>query len=667
MEEMNRVDRREDEGDRVGRSRKFAVTLLSPSLLDAIPDAIVAVNQEGTILQANLQTEAMFGYPRAELIGQRIEILVPDRYRERHLQHRDKFTERPKARRMGPGLDLWGRRRDGSEFPVEISLSPVPTDNGIVVLSAIRDVSDRKLIEEQLRRATDELGERKDRQLWEYQNRLALIVDSSQDAIIGKDLDGIITHWNTGAENIYGYTAEEIIGKSITLLAPADRQDEIPKILESIRDGQRVEHFETVRVTKDGRHLNISISISPIHNAAGVIVGASTIARNITAQKKAEDQLRQSQKMEAVGRLAGGIAHDFNNILGIITMCAELLRGHVTAEGLPLDLIGHIRDASKRGASLTRQLLAFSRKQPTQSKVLDLNDRLREVCRLLRPLMGNDVNILLLPRSELAFVRADPSQLDQIVLNLAINSRDAMPRGGKFVIETATAELDDEFVGRHPPMKPGRYVMLAVSDNGIGMDAATVSRIFEPFFTTKEIGKGTGLGLATVYGIVQQSGGHIWVYSEPGRGTTFKMYLPCADDEAGLALETEEQVVIRRGEGTTILLVEDDPVMRRLSKQMMAAQGYSVIEAEDGKSALAQAAANPGRIDLVLTDVVMQGMSGPELVLHLMDSHPETRFLYMSGYTGELVVDHGLNEGIALLEKPFTRAALLGTIQAALQ
>ena len=663
---MKPSDRRKVAEDVDARLRNFAVTILSPSLLEAIPDAIVAVNQEGTILQANSQTEHMFAYPREELIGQRIEILVPDRYRKQHVHHRELFTAQPKARRMGPGLDLWGRRRDGSEFPVEISLSPVPTDNGIVVLSAIRDVSDRKLIEEQLRRATEELAESKDRQLWEYQNRLSLIVDSSQDAIIGKDLDGIIIHWNKGAESIYGYKAEEIIGQSVTLLAPENRQDEIPKILESIRKGQRVEHFETVRVAKDGRHLNISISISPIRNAAGVIVGASTIARNITAQKKAEDQLRQSQKMEAVGRLAGGIAHDFNNILGIITMCAELLRGHVASEELPLELIGHIRDASKRGASLTRQLLAFSRKQPAQSRVLELNDRLREICKLLRPLMGDDVNILLLPRSELAFVQADPGQLDQIVLNLAVNSRDAMPRGGKFVIETSTAEFDEEFVRQHPPMKPGRYVMLAVSDNGIGMDAATVSRIFEPFFTTKEIGKGTGLGLATVYGIVQQSGGHVWVYSEPGRGTTFKVYLPCADEKTGLALEPEGQVSIRRGEGTTILLVEDDPLMRRLSTQTLAAQGYSVIDAEDGKTALAQAAANPGRIDLVLTDVVMQGMSGPELVLRLMDSHPETRFLYMSGYTGELVVDHGLSEGIPLLEKPFTRAALLGAIQSAL-
>jgi PAS domain S-box-containing protein len=643
------------------------MTLLSPSLLEAIPDAIIAVDHKGIILQANSQTEVMFGYSRDELIGQRIETLVPDRFREQHRHHRDNFAAQPKARRMGPGLDLWGRRQDGSEFPVEISLSPIPTDDGIVVLSAIRDISDRVRIEEELRRAHQELTDRKDRQLWEYQNRLSLIVDSSQDAIIGKNLDGIITHWNKGAEHIYGYAAEEVIGRPITLLAPDDHKDEIPKILESIRNGQHVEHFETVRVTKDGRHVNVSISISPIHNEAGEIVGASTIARNITLQKKAEDLLRQSQKMEAIGRLAGGIAHDFNNILGIITMSAELLRDYVTSDDLPKELIGHIRDASKRGSALTRQLLGFSRKQPSQPKLLDLNERLKDVCKLLRPLMGDDVSVQLLPRSELAFVLADPGQLDQVILNLAVNSRDAMPRGGKFIIETTTVEFDDDIVRQYPSMKTGRYVMLAVSDNGTGISEEIRSRIFEPFFTTKEVGKGTGLGLATVYGIVQQSGGHIWVYSEPGRGTTFKIYLPSANGETGLPVEREGETVFLRGEGTTILLVEDDPVMHRLTSQMLTAQGYSVIEAEDGKSALSQAASNPKSIDLVLTDVVMRGISGPELVLRLMDSHPEARFLYMSGYTGELVVDHGLSEGIALLEKPFCRTSLLSSIEAALQ
>jgi PAS domain S-box-containing protein len=663
---MSPIDLRDGAEGSASRLRNLAATLLSPSLLEAIPDAIVAVSQQGIILQANSQTESMFGYAGEELIGQPIEILVPESFRDQHRHHRDQFVEQPKARRMGPGLDLRGRRRDGSEFPVEISLSPLETDDGIVVLSAIRDVSERKRIEAELQRVHHELSERMDRQLWEYQHRLSLIVDSSQDAIIGKNLDGTITHWNKGAEHIYGYEADEVIGRSITLLAPVDRKDEIPRMLESIRNGQRVEHFETVRVAKDGRRLHVAISISPIRDATGEIVGASTIARNITAQKKAEDQLRQSQKMEAVGRLAGGISHDFNNILGIITMCAELLRTHVASEGLPQELIGHIRDASKRGAALTRQLVAFSRKQPSQPKLLDLNDRLREVCKLLRPLMGDDVSVQLLPRSELAFVRADPSQLDQIVLNLAVNSRDAMPQGGKFIIETATSEFDEDFVRQHPPMKPGRYVMLAVSDNGAGMTDATRARIFEPFFTTKEMGRGTGLGLATVYGIVQQSGGHIWVYSEPGRGTTFKVYLPCADAEAGMAGEPQQEPEFRRGEGTTILLVEDDPVIRRLAQRMLDSQGYSVIEAEDGKSAVAQAQSCPDHINLVLTDVVMHGMSGPELVLRLMESHPETKFLYMSGYTGELVMDNGLGEGIALLEKPFTRAELLSSVQAVL-
>src|SRR5450755_5032785 len=249
--DMNPIDLRESAEGTASGLHHLAATLLSPSLLEAIPDAIVAVSRQGIILQANSQTEAMFGYAREELIGQPIEILVPESFHSQHRHHRDQFVEQPKARHMGPGLDLRGRRRDGSEFPVEISLSPVPTDDGMVVLSAIRDVSDRKRIEAELQRARHELNERKDRQLWEYQHRLSLIVDSSQDAIIGKNLDGIITHWNKGAEHIYGYEADEVIGRSISLLAPTDRKDEIPRMLESIRKGQRVEHFETVRVAKD--------------------------------------------------------------------------------------------------------------------------------------------------------------------------------------------------------------------------------------------------------------------------------------------------------------------------------------------------------------------------------------------------------------------------------
>jgi PAS domain S-box-containing protein len=547
---------------------------------------------------------------------------------------------------------------------VEISLSPVTTGDGMIVLSAIRDISDRKRIEQELRQAHEELDRRKSRELRDYQNRLALIVDSSQDAIIGKNLDGIVTHWNKGAEDIYGYTAQEMIGKPVSMLAPPERADEIPAILEKIRGGERVEYFESVRVTKDERKLHVSISVSPIYDGDGKVVGASTIARNITAQKKTEDQLRQSQKMEAVGRLAGGVAHDFNNLLGIVTACSELLRSRVDAGSV--EYIDNIREAAKRGASLTRQLLAFSRRQPTQSQLLDLNERLKEVSKLLKPLMGDDVEIVLRPHSGNAIVEADPVYLDQIIVNLAVNARDAMPRGGRLIIKTSVFDLDESFVREHPVMSAGRYVMMAISDNGIGMDEAILSRIFEPFFTTKEAGKGSGLGLATVYGIVKQSGGHVWVYSEVGHGTTFKIYLPSADKKLASGEKKHEEELPGRREGTTVLLAEDDAVMRRLTRKMLEEHGYKVLEAEDGKTALDLITSAGAPIDLTLTDVVMKGMTGPELVLRLIDAFPAMKIVYMSGYTGELVTNQGLDTSIRLLEKPFTRASLLKTLDAAL-
>jgi PAS domain S-box-containing protein len=644
--------------------KTVAETLLSPSILEAIPDALVAVNQQGVIIQINSQTETLFAYTRDELIGQKVEVLVPERQRAGHGQHRADYHQKPKIRRMGSGLDLYGRRRDGSEFPVEISLSPIGVGDAMIVLSAIRDISDRKRIEEELRRAHEELDRRKSRELRDSQNRLALIVDSSQDAIIGKNLDGIITHWNKGAEHMYGYTAQEMIGQPISVLCPKDRVDEIPGILEKIRHGARVEYFESVRLTKDGRRVSVSVSVSPIHDAEGRVMGASAIARNITAQKKIEDQLRQSQKMEAVGRLAGGVAHDFNNLLGIVTACTELLRTRVDADSA--EYIDNIREAAKRGASLTRQLLAFSRRQPVQAQVLDLNERLKEVSKLLRPLMGDDVEITLLPRAPTAIVEADAGQLDQIVVNLAANARDAMPRGGKLIIETGVFEFDEGFVREHPPLAAGRYVMLAISDNGTGMDETTRARIFEPFFTTKEMGKGSGLGLATVYGIVKQSGGHIWVYSEPERGTTFKIYLPCADHKLGKRQEVQVEGLPPRREGVTVLLAEDDAIMRRLTRKMLEEHGYKVLEAADGKAALELIGTNHADIDLTLTDVVMKGMSGPELVLRLIDSHPAMKVVYMSGYTGELVASQGVDSAIRLLEKPFTRGSLLRILDAAL-
>jgi len=645
----------------------MAGTLLSTELLEALPDAIVAVDSSGTILQVNTQALELFGYSHSELIGQKVELLVPDSYRGQHHHHRQAYAEQPKTRRMGASLDLYGRRRNGSEFPVEISLSPVSTNRGKFILSAIRDISDRKRVDEELRRATEELHRRTAEQLGEYRARLASIVDSSEDAIIGKDLDGTITSWNRGAENIYGYTPEEAMGKNISLLAPSDRPDEIPGILAKIGRGETVEHLESVRVTKDGRHLNVSITVSPLRDAKGDVVGASAIARDITAQRRAESQLNTAQKMEAIGRLAGGVAHDFNNILGIIGACSEFLRDRIDPSAEPAQYVENIKQAIERGSSLTRQLLSFSRSTAVKPQLLDLNERLKDVDKLLRPLMGDDVEIMIVSKSPAAVVEADPGHLDQIVVNLAVNARDAMPRGGKFILETGTARFDEAFAQQHQNMAPGNYVVLAVSDTGSGMDSPTAARIFEPFFTTKGPGKGTGLGLATVYGIVKQSAGHIFVYSEVGHGTTFKIYLPNADHKIGLGSRAEAETLAPDAKSATILLVEDDEIMRRLTRQLLEERGYAVVEANDGKAALEWVRSNPGRIDLVLTDVIMRNMSGPELVKELSGSNPGLKVVFMSGYTGELIAEREvLERGITLLEKPFSRNALLKTIHATL-
>jgi CheY-like chemotaxis protein len=362
--------------------------------------------------------------------------------------------------------------------------------------------------------------------------------------------------------------------------------------------------------------------------------------------------------MEAIGRLAGGIAHDFNNLLTAINGYSDLLLSDLAPDDPKRRDLEHIKEAGSRAASLTSQLLAFSRKQILQPRILDLNDAITEASKILRRLIGEDIDLIAVTKPGLGLIKADPGQIQQILMNLAVNARDAMPHGGKLTIETANVDLDEHYVHLHPIVPPGRYVMLAVSDTGIGMDDKTKAHLFEPFFTTKELGKGTGLGLSTIYGIVKQSNGFIWVYSEPGRGATFKVYLPREEGESG-AFEQHEKEELGLQGVETILVVEDDTSVRSLVIRALCKRGYTVLEASTGKEALRTAQEFEGKIHLLLTDVVMPEMSGKALAAQIETARPGIKVLFVSGYTNNAIVHHGvLDSNVAFLQKPFTTDVL---------
>jgi PAS domain S-box-containing protein len=462
---------------------------------------------------------------------------------------------------------------------------------------------------------------------------------------------------NAAAIEHYGYSRDEFLAMRITDIHPPEEGHLVEEAVGVPKNGVR-RFASWLHRVKDGRIIHVDIAAHDLEFRGRP--GRLVVAHDITGQKELEAQFLQSQKMEAIGRLAGGIAHDFNNLLGVIVGFGErVLRRLPAAERRE---IGEVLKAADHAAALTRQLLAFSRRQVLQPRVIDLNTVVGELGGMLRRIIGEDIDLIVVPKESLGRVRADPGQIQQVIMNLAVNARDAMPKGGQLTIETANADLDDSYVSAHGEVMPGHYVMLAVTDTGVGMDADTQARIFEPFFTTKEAGKGTGLGLATVFGIVKQSGGSIWVYSERSRGTTFKVYLPRVDEIAQQDARPMEQPAA--GGSERILLVEDAHSLRELARVALEEHGYTVIEAASGTAALAALERESEPVDLILTDLVMGGMSGRELADKITAQRPGMRVLYMSGYTDDALGHHGvLDSGVAFVEKPFTIDGLLGKVR----
>jgi PAS domain S-box-containing protein len=523
----------------------------------------------------------------------------------------------------------------------------------------------------------EELVEGRTAALRESEARYRRLTENAQDMVWRTDSSGRVLYVNQAAERLLGISPEDAIGLSTEdYLTPESIAVLRKRIKEALSASPPRRHYmaEVEYRHKDGHLVHCEIHATWVLGHDGKVELYEGITRDNTERRKAEkekaelkEQYRQSQKMESVGRLAGGVAHDFNNLLTVILGSCFFIREQ-TREGDPLfEDVCQIESAGKRAVSLTRQLLAFSRRQTLRPEVLDLNRLLEDLQKMLGRLIGEDIELVTLLGPDLWPVEADPGQIEQIVMNLAVNARDAMPDGGKLIVETANLELDEEYAGRHIAVQPGPYVMIAVSDTGVGMDTETRDKAFDPFFTTKDKSKGTGLGLSTVYGIVKQSGGNIWIYSEPGTGTTVKIYLPRTESVSRPKTGTYPLIGKQARGSETVLVVEDEEAVRSLTVRLLERRGYKVLQASDGLEAQTVADEYAGPIHLLLTDVVMPGPSGAKTAQKLLVGRPQMKVLFMSGYTDNAIVYHGvLDPGTSFIEKPFSADSLARAVRQAL-
>ncbi|MFI5495147.1 PAS domain S-box protein [Actinoplanes sp. NPDC051859] len=753
---------------------------LTGQLVDEAPDAVIVSGEDGSIVLANRRAHEMFGYAAGDLLGLSIDALVPDDVRPRHPAQREGYlaSAHPPLRR----LPLRGKRQDGSEFPVEVSLAAVAAPGGdMLVTSVLRDDTAH-------------------REAAQARTLLASIVQSSHDAIVTTDLDGVVLSWNPGAELLYGYPAATMIGQPVAQIIPEDRRGDEAEVLALVRIGGRMDRYRTARLHANGSEITVSVLVSPLRDGNGTIVGTTAIARDISErehaearvqavldaapdallgvdvtghvvlvnaeaerlfghprhdltsmavrrllpdglppaaamlhiggdstpldteaigdggraprwatrtaersdgttlpveiscsaldtgdevivvaavrditerlaveaeqralreeaeQRRTEARLQRAERLESLGQLAGGVAHDFNNLLAVILNYASFIVEDAAGTPLAADA-EQIARAARRGSDLTHQLLAFARREVIRPRPLDVSTVVTEVTEMLRRSIGEHIT-LTAKTAPLPPVMADPGQLEQVLVNLAVNARDAMPGGGHLTVDTAVADLDQDHPAVLAGLDPGCYVRIRVSDTGTGMPREVIAKAFDPFFTTKPSGQGTGLGLATVYGIITQAGGTVQIYSEPGYGTTITVLLPVTDATVQEKRAAPPPADLN-GNGVTVLVVEDETALREVTERILRRGGYTVLTASGGQEAL-RICAEPRPIDVLLTDVIMPGMLGKDIAEAVLAARPGTRVVFMSGYAQPVLTTHGtLAANVHLLEKPFTGTELM--------